>query len=224
MTLARTAFARKAPSTEPKPAKGPRTRKCRMRGCSGRVTLDPTQPFMTWCSVECGASLAMATITARKLKAAKADRAVTKAKKETLKRRADHIADAQTAFNAFCRERDRAQQCISCDESLWRLSGITGGNFDCGHFRSRGSAPHLRFHESNAHGQCKRCNRYLSGNVTEYRPRLIARIGLAAVEALEADQEPRRWTVDELIAIKTLYRAKLRALTNSRSPTASPQE
>lgn len=221
MTLARTAFARKAPSTEPKPAKGPRTRKCRVRGCSGRVMLDPKQPFMTWCSVECGASLAMATITARKLKAAKADRAVTKAKKETLKRRADHIADAQTAFNAFIRERDRqaGHLCISSGRPLdW-----SGNNVDAGHYRSRGSAPHLRFDERNVHAQSKQENRYASGNATDYRIGLIARIGLAAVEALEADQEPRRWTVDELIAIKTLYRAKLRALTASRSSTAALQ-
>lgn len=41
---------------------------------------------------------------------------------------------------------------------------------------------------------------------------MIARIGLARVEALEQDQAPRKWTVDELKAIRDEYRQKLKAL------------
>ena len=199
MTLTRSPLLRKAPTTERKV----RTKKCKVKACRKEFT--QTRAIQPCCSINCEHDWIMS------------ERA-RKARKERqeglrkLKTKGDHVKEAQVAFNAYCRLRDRGQQCISCDESLWRLSGITGGNYDCGHFRSRGSAPHLRFHEDNAHGQCKRCNRYLAGNITEYRPRLIARIGLARVEALEADQTPRKWTVEQLIAIKQEYRLKLKQL------------
>ena len=72
--------------------------------------------------------------------------------------------------------------------------------------------PHLRFHEDNAHAQRKQCNRWGAGRAVDYRLGLIERIGLARVEALEADQQPRKYTADELRAIRDLYRAKLREL------------
>ncbi len=50
-----------------------------------------------------------------------------------------------------------------------------------------------------------------------YRLGLIERIGLARVEALEADQAPRKYTADELRAIRDLYRAKLRELVKERA-------
>ncbi|MCS7668160.1 recombination protein NinG, partial [Pseudomonas aeruginosa] len=46
----------------------------------------------------------------------------------------------------------------------------------------------------------------------DYRVGLIARIGLAAVEELEADNSVRKYTVEDLKAIKAHYRAKVREL------------
>lgn len=37
----------------------------------------------------------------------------------------------------------------------WCVRDLAGG-FDAGHYRSRGSAPHLRFYTLNIAGQCKR--------------------------------------------------------------------
>ena len=210
--MIRTAFTRPTPTAERKPAKGPRTVKCGAKGCMHRIVPDADKPVVKWCSIECGAAIAIAAGAARKLKLAKADRAATKVRKDATKRRADHIAEAQQSFNAFVRYRDRDELCISCDVHLPTLAGAPGGGFDCGHFRSRGSAPHLRFDERNAHGQCKRCNRYKAGNVSDYRVGLIARYGALTVEALEADQTERRYTVEELQAIKAHYRAKLKQL------------
>jgi hypothetical protein len=48
----------------------------------------------------------------------------------------------------------------------------------------------------------------------DYRVRLRVRLGAEALEALEADQTPRKWTVDELKAIRDTYRAKAKALEN----------
>ena len=129
-----------------------------------------------------------------------------------LKTRADHIADAQRAFNAFIRERDKDQPCICCGRTGHKVHGLRSHGWDCGHFRSVGSAPHMRFMEDNAHRQLVYCNRDRAGNGSDYRIGLIARIGLARVEALEADQTPRKWSIEELQEIKAHYRAKLKHL------------
>lgn len=108
----------------------------------------------------------------------------------------DWCKEAQKEFNAYIRARDAGNPCISCGRSLSERS--IGGDYDCGHFRSVGSAPHLRFHTWNAHGQCKKCNRYLGGNYSEYRRRLLARIGVDKVETLEADYSTKNYTYHDL--------------------------
>jgi hypothetical protein len=142
----------------------------------------------------------------------KADRKETRERKQALKTRSQHIAETQAAFNALVRYRDRNETCISCSTVLATLADQPGGGYDCGHYRSRGSAPHLRFDFRNAHGQCKKCNRYRAGNAADYRIGLIGRIGLAAVEALECDQTGGDWTIAGLQAMKADFKAQLRAL------------
>lgn len=176
-----------------------KTRKC--RACGNPFT--QYQSFVAWCSPECGAEIASKKIARIKREDAVKVRRADKAKREKLKTRSDYIKEAQIEFNKYVRLRDSGQGCISCGSACGE--GAIGGGGDAGHFRSRGSAPHLRFDERNCHLQCKRCNRYLSGNVADYRIGLIRKIGLDAVMALEEDQEPRRHTVDELKAIKKHY-------------------
>jgi len=171
------------------------------------------RPFEVWCSPECGLELVKAKQAKEGKAKAKAERQADKAKRERLKTRSDYMKEAQREFNRYIRTRDADKPCICCGQPL-RLGsgGSIGGEFDCGHYRSVGSAPHLRFHESNAHGQRKVCNRYGAGRAVDYRIGLVQRIGLDAVEALEADQTPRRYTIPDLIAIRDEYRAKTRAL------------
>lgn len=142
--------------------------------------------------------------------AAKVERATTRARKEALKRIPDLIKEAQVAFNAYIRERDKAKPCICCGQPLG--AGEVGGAYDCGHYRSTGSAPQLRFDERNAHAQRKVCNRWGAGRAVDYRIGLVARLGAATVEALESENYVRKWTREELIAIKTKYVQKLKEL------------
>lgn len=153
---------------------------------------------------------------------AKEDRKKDKARREKLKTRREYIKEAQIAFNSFIRERDMHRPCICCGAPLTSgsVSSGTGGEFDCGHYRSIGSAPHLRFDERNAHGQTKKCNRWGAGRAVDYRIGLIARIGLPAVEALEADNEPKKYSIDDLKAIRDEYKAKLKALKGGRDVPA----
>lgn len=179
-----------------------RTRKCAVKGCGNRF--QPRNISHKVCGPECAAVHAVAE---RK----RLDVKQTRERKAALKTRSDHLKAAQGAFNAFIRERDKDQSCICCGRTSEKQY-LTGTNWDCGHYRSTGSAPHLRFNEDNAHRQLTVCNRHGAGRAVDYRIGLIARIGLTRVEALETDQAPAKWTAEELIAIRDTYRAKLRAL------------
>lgn len=186
-------------------------KKCRV--C--REPFAPLRPFQTWCCPDHAIVIAQAKM-AKSAKVAKVtERKADAVKREKLKRRADWIADAQTAFNAFIRLRDKlaGHACISSGKPLdW-----TGNAVDAGHYRSRGSAPHLRFDERNCHAQSKQENRYASGNVTGYRMGLIERIGQEAVDALESDQVPRRYGIEDLKVIKAIYTAKAKQLKAEQS-------
>jgi hypothetical protein len=119
----------------------------------------------------------------------------------------------QRVVNDYIRERDRDLPCISC--GTW-----TTVQWEAGHFRSRGKASHLRYHEDNIHAQCHHCNVHLSGNQQQYRINLIAKIGAESVEALENNNTPHRYTREELDAIRKRYRALLRELVRARQEVA----
>jgi len=71
-------------------------------------------------------------------------------------------------FHKFIRTRDQDQPCISCGKYT---------TLQAGHFYSAGNHPSTKFNEDNVHGQCKRCNYFLSGNLLPYRENLILKIG-----------------------------------------------
>ena len=106
-------------------------------------------------------------------------------------------------FHAYIRARDQGKPCISCGSYV---------KLECGHFYSAGNYPALRFNENNTAGQCKRCNYYLHGNLTEYEKRLRQRIGDEAVDDLhlKAAQYKRlgfKWDRFTLIEIIEKYKA-----------------
>lgn len=195
------ATAMRQPAAEPKAAKL-RTRKCAIKTC--RQPFTPRGMTHKACSPEC----ALALVAVEKAREARKERQARLAK---LKTRRDYMKEAQRAFNAFIRERDSDLPCICCGR-FPKADHITGGTWDAGHYRSVGSAPHLRFHEDNVHRQLKQCNQFGAGRAVDYRLGLIARIGLSRVEALEADQAPRKHTPEELQRITREYKQKLKEL------------
>lgn len=148
--------------------------------------------------------------------------------KAKLRPRSKYLADAQRAFNAFIRERDRFMDCISCDKP----ASDEPNAWDCGHYRTVGACPELRFHPLNANRQSKDCNsgvrrtkRYVVAVHdperqetihARYREKLIERIGIESVEWIEGPHEPMHYTVEDLIAIRTDYAGKLKALKARR--------
>ena len=85
-------------------------------------------------------------------------------------------AKAINIFNAWIRNRDNGQSCISCSRFT---------TLQAGHYHSAGKHSHMRFMEDNVHGQCLQCNYFLSGNLLNYRRNLIAKIGQEAVDKLD---------------------------------------
>lgn len=139
---------------------------------------------------------------------AKVERAGDRKKREENKTLPKLIAEAQTAFNAWIRWRDRGTTCFVCDRPF--IAGAPGRVMHAGHVRSRGAAGHLRFNEDNCHGECEGCNGPRGAKPHEIKAGAIARIGLAAFEALENDNAPHKWTKDEVRGIREEYRARLR--------------
>ncbi len=152
----------------------------------------------------CGIPCAIEHANALKAKKEKKEHREAKAK---LKSRADYLKEAQAVFNKYIRMRDEAEPCISC-------SRFHTGQYHAGHFRTVGAAPELRFNEYNCHKQCSVCNNHLSGNLLEYRRKLVAKIGIEKVEWLEGKHEAKKYTIDEILEIKKHYQQKIKELMN----------
>ena len=188
--------------------KQPKPKTCKNPDC--RVSFVPQRLGQAVCNYTCGLAIKDVNQDRARKSLAQVGRADIKVRKEALKSRGDHMREAQQAFNEFIRWRDQAagHLCISSGKPLdW-----SGNAVDAGHYRSVGSAPHLRFDERNCHAQSKQDNRFLSGNAVDYRIGLITRIGQQAVDALEADQSVRKYSVEQIKGIKAYYRAKTKEL------------
>ena len=168
-------------------------KKCRV--CKERF--EPFNSLQFACSTKCAISWGKSDVE-------KKERKENKEAKAKLKSRGEHIKEAQTIFNKWIRTvRDAGNSCISCGRS-------TGCKVNAGHYRSVGSSPELRFNEDNVHLQCEHCNCHKSGNCTDYRIRLIQKIGLARVEKLEGPHKPKKYTIEEIKEIKEIYRMKIK--------------
>lgn len=195
------------------------TKKCRI--CGDKF---PTQhSTRVVCSVQCAIRL----VERNKAKKEKRDqtekRKSLRAAKERIKTRREWIKDAQIEFNRYIRERDHDLPCICCGQYGEGEVWIHGGQWDAGHYLGVGSHPELRFNEDNCHKQLKSCNagsgKYAGKNRTvsqSYRVRLIEKIGLERVEALEGPHEIPKWTAEELKQIRDKYREKARNLAKER--------
>lgn len=168
---------------------------------------------LTWaCSIDHAIDHAIAhAIAHARSQKEKSRRKADRHRKGELKTLSQLVKEAQAEFNRFIRARDYELPCISCGD----FTPMTrGGDYDCGHYRSVGANPELRFHEQNANKQCKRCNSHLSGNIANYRIGLLMKYGETVVAEIEGPHEPLKLTRDDARRIKAEYKAKLKALQN----------
>ncbi len=187
-----------------------------------REPFAPVRALQKVCSPLCASRLVESKADKKRAKEKAAEARRDREKRIALKTIPELKKEAQIAFNAYIRARDRlaGHPCICCGRPLdW---GRLGGAVDAGHYRSTGSADHLRFREDNCHAQRSDCNRFGAGRAVDYRIGLLSRIGRDRLEALETDNAPHKWTRTELIAIRDEYRAKARALVKP-SPNSGAQ-
>ncbi|CAG4889414.1 recombination protein NinG [Paraburkholderia gardini] len=178
-------------------------RKCRQCGC----VYTPMSSMAKVCSVPCAIALTAKEKAAKQARAAKVERKSLREALEKAKTRGAHLKELQAAFNQWIRLRDAALPCISCGRpASWK------GQWDAGHYLSRGSSPAIRFDPANVHKQCLPCNRHQSGFLVAYRVNLVKKIGLAEVERLEGPHEPLKLTIPEIVELKAHYRAKVREM------------
>lgn len=181
-----------------KPLKPKACKVCKMR-------FTPAKQMQAVCDWSCAALHAENLRIKREASEAKRVRKETKQKLDAVKPMIKLFNEAQAAFNAYIRERDIAENCISCGR--WH-----NGQWHAGHYRTVGAAGNLRFNLDNCHKQCAPCNNNLSGNIVSYRIMLLQKIGKARVEALENNNETYKWTREELIEIKAKYKLKLKEI------------
>lgn len=194
-----------AKGTQPKP---PKPKKCKC--CPTKFT--PRNSLQTVCSPKCAIQLANQLSDRKQKRQEKAERAAWNKRKADVKPLSHWMNMTQRAFNDYIRARD-GEVCISC--------GSTAAvSYHAGHFRTTAAASQLRFNEDNCHSQCSACNVHHSGAISPYRINLISKIGLQRVLALESDNNPHRYTREELDSLRAKYRALLREIIKQRSEAA----
>lgn len=159
---------------------------------------EPERPFQKCCGFKCAIEYA-------KDQREKKESKELKVRVINAKPRSYWIKRAQAAFNAYIRQRDADQPCISCQRHH-------AGQYHAGHYRTVGSCPELRFDEDNCHKQCAPCNNHLSGNLVKYRVNLIFKIGIERVEWLEGNHEATHYSIDDIKQIEKTYKEKLKKL------------
>lgn len=179
--------------------KTPKPKKC--KECGNKFI--PLRPLQSVCDYKC------AHERTRKREQKRVELARVQQRKqdiEGLMTKGQWIELLQKVFNTFIRMRDANEPCISC--------GCTYANkWDCGHFYPTTYSA-LRFNEDNCNKQCSmNCNMKRSGNVHEYRPRLIKKIGMVRVKWLDDHAHDKfEITIDEIKELIKEYRMKIKQL------------
>ncbi len=136
--------------------------------------------------------------------------------KKTVKR------NAWGVFSKYIRLRDCLRttgtsthgKCITCGKLL-SISFC-----DAGHFVSRRYNSTL-FDEKNCHLQCRYCNRYLNGNLLEYRRQIIKLYGEGVdIELEDKAMEIKKYSINDLTKLAEYYRIEVEKL----QPVAESKE
>lgn len=180
-----------------------KAKKCKVCG-NEYATRSPLQQV---CSIKCATEFAIKKRTAEGKRAIQLEKRALIKQKEEIKSRSDWNKEAQQAFNAWVRYRDKDEPCISCQRHHT-------GQYHAGHLRTTKACPELKFHPLNVNKQCSVCNNHLSGNILEYRINLIKKIGIELVEWIEGPHPPAKYTIEDLKVIKSEYKQKLKNLQN----------
>lgn len=198
-----------------KPCKG--TGKAKGSGCGEKVKSNSRKYglcqkcYAKWLfSSDAGKEIISKAMSQGKNKLNRNREAQRKKEKESLQDRRYWLKIAQRECNAYIRARDKDKPCCACGNEI---KGIVHAS----HYLSQGNHSALRFHEDNIWAGCYKCNVQLSGNLIEYRKRLIKNIGLERVEWLEENgRNPKKWEIDELKELIEYFKQKTKDLCKAQ--------
>lgn len=184
-------------------AKKPRMKTCKI--C--KTEFSPRNSLQKACSVPCAMEVVKADKAKEHRAIQKKERAETLDMRRKLKTKSEWLRDCQSIVNKYVRLRDAHLGCVSCDKGPdWQ------GQWHASHLRSVGSSSATRFHLWNIHKSCSVCNLWLSANLSEYLPRVRAKIGDAKVDWLYQQNEPAKFTIEYLKRLKQVMSKKVRRL------------
>ena len=162
------------------------------------VHFEPVNSLQKVCSPGCAYNR-VKRINKRKASASinkqrKADKTALRARKQALKSKSDYLKDLQAVVNKYVRLCDRGKPCCSCDKP-------DDGTHQrhASHYRSTAACGALRFNLKNIHTSCQQCNTTKSGNILEYRIRLVKRFGEDYVQWLESQNQVVKYDIDYLL-------------------------
>ena len=171
-----------------------------------KAKFKPFQSLQIVCGVDC----------AKQHAAKKVERDKKREFLEAKRKFRDHdrswwLKATQTEVNKYVRLRDKDKPCITCGKPPeGSEKHLRGSGRDAGHYLTRAAYSALRFDTRQIHAQCVTCNRYNSGRRHEFRLAMIDMHGLDFVEWLESQRDPKRWSVEELKAIREKYKLKIK--------------
>jgi len=154
------------------------------------------------CSIKC--AIELGKLKPAKVNYKRVNSQLKSEAKEKLETYSQKVNKAKVIFQKWIRERDKNEPCISCGTtkaSMWHAS----------HFKKAETYSGVIFNELNVWRSCSKCNVFLNGNELNYRERLVKKIGLDEVIALEDlanETRTKKWTIEELQQIKTKYKTK----------------
>lgn len=136
-------------------------------------------------------------------------------KKLMLMKQPELIKKTDTLFQLMrrmeCADANGIAECISCGRKYHYTL------MDGGHFVQKGMTGNfgVRYNRKNVFSQCKYCNDHLGGNYTEYRLRLVEKIGEDEVKWLELNRNNLNgvWLRDLLIETYISSKKRIKELT-----------
>ena len=165
------------------------------------------RPMQIACSPDCAYIIGKRAGDRARAREARKQAQELRKRKEAIKSRKEWMKEALAAFCAWVRKRDEGLACISCRRHH-------EGQLHGGHYRNTFHYAALAFEPDNCHSQCAQCNAPppmgMGGNLINYRIGLIARVGEDRIRELEGQQPPKKYTIDELKAIRDDYRSRLK--------------
>lgn len=131
-----------------------------------------------------------------------------------IKKKTDLKAKLDREFSLYIRLRDTMPngyfRCISCGQIK------PFEQADCGHYINR---QHMatRFDEMNCNAQCRKCNRFMEGNIQGYRQGLLSKYGEQKVLILESMKgRTRKFSDFEYTELIKYYKAKNKQLRKEK--------